>query len=514
MSTPITNFGKVTVSTGYDAAATSIVLSSGHGSRLPSTFPFPLTWWNATDNGDPADDTNKEIVTVTNRSSDTLTVTRGAEGTSASTKNTGGKTYKMVLGITKAMWDALTVNRALSQTFRGVQVQPHPDADKAVTQIRLVHADAIVMNDGEEVADWNDLDVNLAAATGIGGLDTGTEQNATWYKIFAMWNGTTKGVMMQRAKNYLLDTQYITGEDASQGIRSAVDNSTVKVSQGVQFGVAGLLEFVDLKLIKTGTPGGFLWVTLEANNGGVPSNTPLATSDKIDVSRLSTAATWVRIPFRTPYSASVATQYHLVLQGDWTISATNFVSVRMDGSAGTYALGSKALFDSDTSTWTTDTDDDLQFTTYITQNDTALVVPTGYRYAHIGWAFNGNGGDVAPFRQMNRCCMYASQSVAQVVNELAAAVTLYDLRNYLPPMTVTATFSVSGTGAASATAVLGDLKGTDTVNAAAGPFMASGSSRDTAEIASGTCTPIVLEYNVVMVDATSGADLYIQSFEF
>jgi hypothetical protein len=210
----------------------------------------------------------------------------------------------------------------------------------------------------------------------------------------------------------------------------------------------------------------------------------------------------------------VATQYHLVLQGDWTISATNFVSVRMDGSAGTYALGSKALFDSDTSTWTTDTDDDLQFTTYITQNDTALVVPTGYRYAHIGWAFNGNGGDVAPFRQMNRCCMYASQSVAQVVNELAAAVTLYDLRNYLPPMTVTATFSVSGTGAASATAVLGDLKGTDTVNAAAGPFMASGSSRDTSEIASGTCTPIVLEYNVVMVDASSGADLYIQSFEF
>jgi hypothetical protein len=81
-------------------------------------------------------------------------------------------------------------------------------------------------------------------------------------------------------------------------------------------------------------------------------------------------------------------------------------------------------------------------------------------------------------------------------------------------MTVTATFSVSGTGAASATAVLGDLKGTDTVNAAAGPFMASGSSRDTAEIASGTCTPIVLEYNVVMVDASSGADLYIQSFEF
>jgi hypothetical protein len=29
------NFGKVTVSTGYDDAATSVVLASGHGAKLP-----------------------------------------------------------------------------------------------------------------------------------------------------------------------------------------------------------------------------------------------------------------------------------------------------------------------------------------------------------------------------------------------------------------------------------------------------------------------------------------------
>lgn len=32
----VKNFGKVTVNTGYDSSATSIVLSSGHGAKLPA----------------------------------------------------------------------------------------------------------------------------------------------------------------------------------------------------------------------------------------------------------------------------------------------------------------------------------------------------------------------------------------------------------------------------------------------------------------------------------------------
>jgi hypothetical protein len=93
------NFAKVTVSTAYDAAATSIVLSSGHGAKLP-TAPFNAVWWNATDYADPSDDPNVEIVRVTAISTDTLTVTRAQESTSASTKNTASKTYKMIAGLT------------------------------------------------------------------------------------------------------------------------------------------------------------------------------------------------------------------------------------------------------------------------------------------------------------------------------------------------------------------------------------------------------------------------------
>jgi hypothetical protein len=458
MATPVTNFGKVTVSTGYDASATSIVLTTGHGSRLPSTFPYPLAWWDATTYSDPADDPSREIVIVTNRVGDTLTVTRGGEGTSASTKNTGGKTYKMVLGITQAMWEALNT-RALAQTFRGLRLQTHSDSDKAPFYVRLVHADAIVMSDGEEVTNWNDVDFYFLGANGIGGLDTGSYVASTWYEIHAMWNGTTKGLMGHRAKDYKLDTSYTTGEDASQGLRSAVDNSTIKVAQGLQFATAGPLEFIDVKLVKTGTPTGNYWFTLEANNAGVPSNTPLATSRKYAASRLTTTAGFVRIPFDTPYSVSAATQYHLVLQGDYAVSASNFISWRMDGSAGSYASGAKALFDSDTSTWTTDTDDDLIFKAYVTENDTSLTMPVGYRNALVGYVYINGSDQLNRFHQQDRhvsCGVDANWNIGS----LATARYLLDLFAMLPPVPVTVQLDiVQNTGTADM--ALGQLTATD-----------------------------------------------------
>jgi hypothetical protein len=107
------NFAKATVSTGYDAVATSIVLSSGHGAKLP-TAPFNATWWNSTDYADPSDDPNVEVVRVTAISTDTLTVIRGQEGISASTKNTASKTYKMIAGLT-----AQTVNKDILGNGKG-----------------------------------------------------------------------------------------------------------------------------------------------------------------------------------------------------------------------------------------------------------------------------------------------------------------------------------------------------------------------------------------------------------
>jgi hypothetical protein len=93
------NFSIATVSAPYGAAATSVVMGTGGAARMP-TVPFNAVWWNATDYGDPADDPNREIVRVTNVASETLTVARAQEGTAATTKNTAGKTYRIMATLT------------------------------------------------------------------------------------------------------------------------------------------------------------------------------------------------------------------------------------------------------------------------------------------------------------------------------------------------------------------------------------------------------------------------------
>lgn len=93
------NFAKGTLTTGYDDVATSIVLNTGDGARFPAA-PFNAVWWNATDFPDPADDPAVEIVRVTAISTDTFTITRGQEGTTAQTHELEGKVYKLIAPLT------------------------------------------------------------------------------------------------------------------------------------------------------------------------------------------------------------------------------------------------------------------------------------------------------------------------------------------------------------------------------------------------------------------------------
>ena len=460
MATPVTNFGKVTVSIGYGAAATSIVLSGGHGSRLPSTFPYPLSWWDATTYSDPADDPSREIVIVTGRTGDTLTVTRAGEGTSASTKNTGSKTYKMVLGFTKAMYEAL-FTLSLTQSFRGLSLQTHPDNDKALSQVMLVHADSITMDDGQEIQSWDLLTADLTAS-GAGGIDTGAEAASVWYEVYAIYNSstTTKKIMAHRAKDYFLDETWDqsggTTEDGQHLLRDAT--ARTKLAQGFKVDTAGKLEFVDIKVAKIGTPTGNFWCTVEANSGGVPSNTPLATSDKYDVSRLTTTSGFIRMPFRTPASLSAATQYHLVLQGDFTVSGANHMLWRADTTAATYANGSKAAYDG--ATWTSDADDDFLFKLYITRNDVAVTLPSGYlQKAKIGYAYNGSGSNLKHFFQQNRRVMCGPDTDWQIGVISSTTPLLVDLATSTPP--VPCVIGIDIIPGAAAQLSIGDLAVTD-----------------------------------------------------
>lgn len=90
------NFAVSTVATAPSPATsgTSLVVGSGHGARFPAT-PFNAVIYPA---GSLPDPTNAEVVRVTNRSTDTLTITRTQEGSSARTVVVGDQ---IVAAITK-----------------------------------------------------------------------------------------------------------------------------------------------------------------------------------------------------------------------------------------------------------------------------------------------------------------------------------------------------------------------------------------------------------------------------
>ncbi|MFW5902603.1 MAG: hypothetical protein ACOCTT_01810 [archaeon] len=103
------NLVKVQVSGTHSDTDTTIQLSSGEASNCPdpANGEYNMVWWNIDAASDPADDPNAEIVRVTGRDTgnDTLTVSRGQENTSASTKNESDGDYRLILGITSKMID-------------------------------------------------------------------------------------------------------------------------------------------------------------------------------------------------------------------------------------------------------------------------------------------------------------------------------------------------------------------------------------------------------------------------
>lgn len=516
MATPVTNFGLVTVSTLYDASATSIALTAGHGSRLPATtggYTYPLTWWNADDYAHPADDPNREIVLVTARSSDTLTVTRAQEGTSATTKNTSGKTYRMSLGITAAMWGTL---RTPTSQHSGLQLQTHRDASLATTQVELVSVDSIIMSDGVELRNDNDEWTGLvadSAVSGVGGLDTGTIAAFKYYEIHAIAKEDgTRGLLLHKSKLWAIDVGTVPG-DADQPLRAASANT--RVAQGFQFN-GGPVPFLHLDLKKVGSPTGYYWVTIEADSGGSPSGTALMTSAKLDVSRLGTSYTDVRIPFHSSVSLSaIPTQYWFVIHGNWTINGTDYVAVHMEGTAATYAHGTKSLYNG--SAWTADSDDDIEFQLGNESGDAALTMPTGYtKSCFLGWVYADTSALFRPFIQVHRTHFIVpiSQAVCSI-GTMSESAELFDCVSILPPRHIIKAYvAVTGTGTGTAIAAIGDLAATD---------ISSDSTSTGAQVviygSSTTQRPsqpamIFVQTGAVMAHGTAGGQLWLTGFEW
>jgi hypothetical protein len=102
----VSNFAQGTLASGISSTATTIILESGHGDRFPISG-YNLTLWDfgryGTNINGAYRASKAEIIRVTARSGDTLTVTRAQEGTTARTFNSYGTTYYVTNTITRKM---------------------------------------------------------------------------------------------------------------------------------------------------------------------------------------------------------------------------------------------------------------------------------------------------------------------------------------------------------------------------------------------------------------------------
>lgn len=123
-----------------------------------------------------------------------------------------------------------------------------------------------------------------------------------------------------------IDRQQSIGGVWYNGCRTAA--ARAQNAEGPISGTAGaVIQALDLPLIQSGAipASTSIWVEIQSDASGHPSGTVLARSADIEARTVDQVGTgpWAHFIFPTPVAP--AGSYHIVLRGDYPISATNFV---------------------------------------------------------------------------------------------------------------------------------------------------------------------------------------------
>lgn len=102
----VKNFTKTTLIQGYPEGSTVFNVAPGTGAKHPEA-PYRLAVWDCTTYQSAEDDPDAEIVLVTNKATDTLTVIRGYENTVAKSHNTPGKQYCVIQPFSAGLFNDL-----------------------------------------------------------------------------------------------------------------------------------------------------------------------------------------------------------------------------------------------------------------------------------------------------------------------------------------------------------------------------------------------------------------------
>jgi hypothetical protein len=327
-------------------------------------------------------------------------------------------------------------------SFNNLWIQTHYNLAVKNHQVLLRQADEIIMNDGSRVAGWSNLVADITVS-GAGGLDIGVEEPSHWYEVYALHDSSNDVVslVLHRAPETLLDQSLVTTTDNGRNVRNAAGGES-KIAQSFVPLVAGPLTSVEVEVSRVGSPTGLIWVTLEtddANNVGFPSGNVLATSRVMDVARLPTDKARMRFLFDTNTSVSLSTTYHLVYQGDYTVSGVNYTTI-WGIAAGGYTNGRANEFRIPTSTWRRCTDSggpaDLWFKTFVKGTPaTEVVLPVNYdQWCHISYVYNNSAGHFKPYVQKNRKIVASVSSDWRAFTAVTGLIEAVDLGTFVPPV--------------------------------------------------------------------------------
>jgi hypothetical protein len=142
-----------------------------------------------------------------------------------------------------------------------------------------------------------------------------------------------------------------------------IDGNDYKEGQTF-LGVSGYLDSCKFYLKKVGSPIGNIWATLYATTGGVPTGSTISTSEVINALSISNSSYVLQeFIFTSPYLLEEGITYAIVIEGDYSLSSSNYIMVGSDASSSSYTDGS--MYHYDGATWNNE-NLDLIFYIYIT----------------------------------------------------------------------------------------------------------------------------------------------------
>lgn len=319
--------------------------------------------------------------------------------------------------------------------------------DRAGATLQTQLAPYIITDAGYLVRPRHALVLNQAAANGLGGLDTGS-WSAGWYQVWYVFKtadgldadltAISDGLVAHAAFGPAVDAN-INNTSTSGGTASLRDaTARTALAQGITPAGGGLVSWIDLYLQRVGNPSldlGSVWVELCGDTAGAPNLADVkCRSPKIPIFRGEAGAYPIRFPMTTvtKFSVSASTQYHIVVQGDFPIDATNH--------AAWYASNTDAITGTNNiarvwngSAWSAAAVTDFTARLGLQATPTSLTSPSGYdQHALIGWAY-WTGSRFVRFIAHDRSLRYLEDIQK---GPITSVVLTLDLAAEVPPIPV------------------------------------------------------------------------------